>query len=108
MNTQNPPSITRSRSTMPPSSIPASSRRVPQSSRPAPSSRRRLPSSRPIAPARTWRKGARVPASTRGLSLPPTQTTPSAHEVRDLWGDEVFETLVGIVMAIYSRKGGAK
>jgi len=32
----------------------------------------------------------------------------SANEIRELWGEEVFEVLVGIVMNMHSRKGGAK
>lgn len=37
-----------------------------------------------------------------------TQSAGTPREIRDLWGEEVFEVLVGIVMSMHARKGGAK
>lgn len=82
-------------SMIPPSSIPGSSRPAYCSSRPPRSARHystASPPSRPAASARALQKHARK----------------SAKEVRDLWGEEVFEVLVGIVMSMNARKGGSK
>ncbi len=52
----------------------------------------------------------RLSSTTPLLSFPASSrpTTSSAQEIRDRWGDEVFEVLVGIVMTMHARKGGSK
>jgi hypothetical protein len=79
-------------SMIPPQSVAVSSRRIRPSSCPSGSSRHYStapPPSRPAASAGALRKHART----------------SASEIRDLWGEEVFEVLVGIVMTMHSRMG---
>ena len=52
----------------------------------------------------------RLSSTTPLLSIPASsrQTAPSAQEIRERWGEEVFEVLVGIVMTMHARKGGSK
>lgn len=82
-------------SMIPPPSVPVSSRRIRSSSRPPGSSRHYStapPPSRPAASGGALRKHARK----------------SPKEIRGLWGEEVFEVLVGIVMSMHSRKERSK
>ena len=43
-----------------------------------------------------------------GSSRRVPQSAGTPRDVRDLWGEEVFEVLVGIVMSLHARKGEVK